>query len=217
MILTQIANRYMTDKGNLHDGKHNFTSAYDEVFNNIRFNIRSVLEIGILKGSSIRMWRDYFTNAEIYGIDIHQEYVNGVRDEDRIIAFKGDQSKSLRNIIENIGEFDIIIDDGSHQVNHQLFTFGDLFDKVKPGGFYIIEDLHTSLNSNYTDKCGGYEFSTLKVLYDYEKTNKWKSKFITQDKINYLNENTENVEVYGWENANNKENMSITSIIRKIK
>lgn len=215
MTLTDIANKYMTDKGTRHDGMHNFTSAYEVVFDDIKDNIESLLEIGILSGSSIRMWRDYFTNAQIYGVDIHQEYVNGVKDEDRIIAMQGDQSKPLIPILGDLKDLDVIIDDGSHQMDHQQRTFGELFRLVKPGGIYILEDLHTSLNPNYTDKFGGYEKSALNMFTMYEETGEWRSDFISDDDLEYIQNNTSKMEVYGWENPNNKEGMSITAVIWK--
>jgi hypothetical protein len=50
----------------------------------------------------------------------------------------------------------------------------------------------------------------------FQDTKNWKSKFITKEELEYLNTNTKSVNVYGWENLNNKEKMSITSVINKL-
>jgi len=65
--LDLLALKYGTDKAS---DFHNYTEFYDKYFNLDRGNIKNVLEIGVFRGNSLRMWKDYFFNAIIYGIDI---------------------------------------------------------------------------------------------------------------------------------------------------
>jgi hypothetical protein len=89
------------------------------------------------------MWKEYFTEAEIYAIDIvdKTEY-----EEDRITIGIGSQNNPefLNSFNEQYGPFDIIIDDGSHINSDMTFSFNHLFPLLKAGGLYIVEDIHAS-------------------------------------------------------------------------
>jgi len=96
-------------------------------------------------GASLRMWRDYFPNAEIHGLDIDKSVVEGMR-EARICTWRCDQSSEmqLRTIIPHLvlsGKFDLIVDDGSHKPEDQLLTFQMLGSLLDRRGLYIIEDV----------------------------------------------------------------------------
>ena len=96
------------------------------------------------------MWRSYFPNSYIYGIDIHDK---SCHDEKRIRTFIGSQvdESFLRSVVDTIGEIDIIIDDGSHRSEHVIKTFEILFPALNQNGIYAIEDLQTS----YWERDGG--------------------------------------------------------------
>ena len=146
-----LGTRHGTDKVTDH-GYHRF---YHEVLSNLRDKAFNMLEIGVAGYNSIDMWKAYFPQAKIYGLDINTEY----RDE-RICVFKADQSNTdqLQNIITQIpGRCDFIIDDGSHLPEHQCLTF-DLFfrELLQEGGTYIIEDIEVS----YWKRGGLYGYST---------------------------------------------------------
>lgn len=115
--------------------------------------ISSMLEIGCFHGSSLRMWRDvYGANAAIHVIDLFsdnkQASIESMQAEG-FLCHKGDQSnypflRSIKN------QFDLIIDDGSHNAHHQQLTFMELFmNNLKPGGIYVVEDLHCCLEPFY--------------------------------------------------------------------
>jgi len=93
-------------------------------------------------GESLNLWRDYFPKANIYGLEINQEYKN-----DKIYVMKGNQNKisDLKKLVEITKECEVILDDGSHVPSHQLKSFNYLFENcLKKGGVYIIEDIETS-------------------------------------------------------------------------
>ena len=120
---------------------HNYLSYYWTHLRDKRETIRSVIEIGVQTDRSIRMWEAFFPNATIYGIDIDprcKAFEGGRRK-----MFIGDQSDEafLRSVIAQTGTPDLIIDDGSHLVEHQLTTFNILFPLLSSHGIYVIEDV----------------------------------------------------------------------------
>ena len=142
-----------TDKS----GFHNYTQLYDLHFNNLRKEKIKLLEIGVggyndseYGGNSLRMWKKYFRRGRIYGIDIHDK---SRLEEKRIKIYKGNQKDKefLLNIISEIGELDIVIDDGSHINKDIVKSFKTIFPKLKDGGIYVVEDTQTS----YIDSYGG--------------------------------------------------------------
>jgi len=92
-------------------------------------------------GANLFMWRDYFKNAHIYGIDINNN--NIIHNEKNIHCLQANQvdSKKINNYLIN-KSFNIIIDDGSSVPYHQIETFNNLIHKLNKGGFYIIENIY---------------------------------------------------------------------------
>jgi cephalosporin hydroxylase len=98
-------------------------------------------------GQSLRMWRRYFPNATIVGIDIHHKNVAGPR----ICFEQGSQSDKafLRGLVKRYAPFDVVIDDGSHLGRDIATSFDVLWPAVKPGGFYVIEDIDVSYHPEW--------------------------------------------------------------------
>ncbi len=143
MSLDDMAKQYDTDKAS---HKHNYVAVYEPLFEEFRQDTFNFLEIGILKGSSHKMWRDWFPNAIIYGIDIRRcGEDSAFRKLERIVVDQVDQGdeQQLTEYAKK-GPWRVIIDDGSHIVSHQKLSFEILWDQVEPGGYYIVEDTHTS-------------------------------------------------------------------------
>lgn len=130
-----------TDKSSL---GHNYLCYYDMLFDHLRFKQNNVLEIGIDKGASLRMWREYFPHSMIHGIDIRGGYgeleaLGGIYTHIVDQSNKGELIVFASQFPE--GHFNIIIDDGSHQSNDMILTFEILFPYLASGGYYVIEDL----------------------------------------------------------------------------
>jgi hypothetical protein len=143
--ISWLAAVYGSDKGAI---SHGYVDHYERYLTGLRSNARRVLEIGIYRGASLQMWRDFFPHAEVYGLDIKEIEVPG----SRIHTLVGDQSDpALLARLAELGPWDLIIDDGSHKQSHVLATFAGLYNSVAPGGYYVIEDMHTSYWPN------GYE------------------------------------------------------------
>jgi hypothetical protein len=154
--LDALAKYYGTDKSSYY---HGYTEAYRRHLGPRRTAVRSVLEIGVggttshsgyetlAGGQSLNMWSRYFPKATILGIDIQAKAVSGPR-----IRFEqGDQSdpQFLARIAAQYGPFDVVIDDGSHIGRLTIASYAGLWPSVKPGGFYVIEDLATSYHPGW--------------------------------------------------------------------
>ena len=119
-----------------------------------RFVNRSVtvLEIGVLDGGSLSMWRNYLgPHARIIGMDINPEAKQ--HEDFQITVEIGNQSDTtfLASLYDKHGPFDIVIDDGSHMQSDVIATFGYFKDKMPPNSVYIIEDTHTADVARYQD------------------------------------------------------------------
>ena len=172
--LSDLAVKHGTDKY----GKHYYTQHYETHFRKLRLRKLNVLEIGVggyknpsAGGKSLKMWRDYFPHARIFGIDIYDKRAH---DEERIKTFQGSQidTEFLERVCHETGGIDIIIDDGSHINTHVITTFKFLFPLLKDNGIYAVEDTQTS----YWKKVGGIEwggtsdFSSTETTMGYFKS-----------------------------------------------
>lgn len=118
---------------------HNYLPIYQRHFEPVRFEIKKVLEIGVEAGTSLRMWEEYFPNAEIYGLDIEEACM--VAQKGRVKVVIGDQC-SEKDLSQLPDDFDIIIDDGLHSISSQIFCFEYLFkNKLANRGIYVVEDV----------------------------------------------------------------------------
>lgn len=128
---------------------HNYLNKYEfflSKWKNKKFNM---LELGVFRGASIKMWGEFFPNATIYAVDVDptaRQYTE--KNRKVIIAYL--------SLYQNISELsalktDIIVDDASHMWRHQIMALLVLFDSLPHGGVYIVEDIETSFK--------GYEHS----------------------------------------------------------
>jgi len=138
--LCKLALKYRSDKCRRR-GKHTYTEYYYKLLIDRRKTIKKVLEIGIGKGASLRMWRDFFPNAKIYGADYREDLLI---DRDRIESILCDQRRKehLVSLIDKIGsDIDLVVDDASHRPRDQVFTCLTLMPLLKKEAIYIIEDV----------------------------------------------------------------------------
>jgi demethylmacrocin O-methyltransferase len=155
--LPKLALLFHTDK----EGLHSYAKHYQHHFKSQRRKKLNILEIGVGGyenpkdgGQSLRMWKAYFPNSNIFGIDIYDKTLH---DERRIKTFKGSQVDEgfLRDVVSAMGTVDIIIDDGSHYSNHVITAFKILFPMLNHNGIYVVEDLQTSYWDNVIGECWG--------------------------------------------------------------
>ena len=183
--LTDLMNFYGSDKGGKNN-HHNYTNYYSDLFTHRKNDIKNFLEIGIgtnneklvsnmgsagVPLASLRAWRDYFKNADIYGADIDKKIL---QNEDRIRTFYVDQTNpnSIKELFRNIGnvKFDVILDDGFHQFEANICFFENSIKHLDINGLYIIEDVHYKNHKKFIDyfKNKKYDFSLINI---YHKNN----------------------------------------------
>jgi hypothetical protein len=130
--------------------RHHYERYYEKWLRTFRHKPKmKILEIGAEAGRSLKVWSDYFSYPEkIMGL-AYGEASDGVEDRSSnfkaVSVYRGDQSKKeTMDYLISKGPWDIIIDDGSHVPSHMIFSLFSLWNSVKPGGLYIIEDLETN-------------------------------------------------------------------------
>jgi hypothetical protein len=144
--LTRLAIKHGTDKW----GLHFYTPVYHSFLWRMRRLPVRLLEIGIggynmqsVGGSSLSMWAEYFPEGRIVGVDVADKKLDlGPRVEIR--RGSQDDPEFLARVCDELGPFDIIVDDGSHVPQHVASSFGVLFPRLRNGGFYMIEDVQTT-------------------------------------------------------------------------
>lgn len=136
---------FYNNKGHLiHKWMHYF-DIYHRHFEKFRGKQMTILEFGVSHGGSLQMWKHYFgRKARIIGVDINPECKR--LEEKQVEVFIGSQEDPvfLNELMKTIGDVDIVIDDGGHTMLQQNTTFDHVYMHVKPGGVYLVEDLHTS-------------------------------------------------------------------------
>lgn len=199
--LTEVGIRTNADKA----VDHLFTEAYDEIF--AQYESPRILEIGVHRGASINMYLEYFKNPYVVGMDIEKK----IDTDGRWKFILGDQSKieDLKQCVED-EPFDIILDDGGHTMKQQQVTFGFLFKHVKPGGYFILEDLHTSVMSECIEP--GTEFTSYEMLRRLERGERYFSNYIPIEDQEYIADHIESLVI--WHRIPNVVSESVTSIIK---
>lgn len=163
MTLDDIGVKYGADKSSIF---HHYLHFYQQQLPGPDFTGR-LLEIGVMDGLSMKMWREYYPHAEIVGIDIkNMSFMHNddwqVPESVQLITCDGTDPKQLKPL----GMFDIILDDGGHYMSHQQKSFKHLYyNQLNEGGTYIIEDLWTSHIGYYQDR----KTTTINFLKTLEK------------------------------------------------
>jgi len=144
MNLSHLVDNSRTDKNTV----HSYLELYQKLLVNKKETAQNVLEIGINQGGSIKLWYDFFPNANIYGLDITniEHMWSEIRDKNRIILFSSDayDEEFFNNyfLIKNI-KFDFMLDDGPHTLE-SMKKFIQLYSKLMTdNGILIIEDVQS--------------------------------------------------------------------------
>jgi hypothetical protein len=160
--LTELAIKYKTDKW----GSHFYTGHYDKIFKELRHRSIDFLEIGIggdedpnQGGESLSMWADYFTAAKITGVDVFKKNYR-YKNVNVVQCSQTDKPE-----MEKLGNFDVIIDDGSHMNYDVITTFEFMFRQLKKDGIYVVEDCQTTYFKNHK----GVDDPTADTMLNYFK------------------------------------------------
>lgn len=158
--LCELGKKYDTDKSSQRNNVtnerhcHPYTLFYDGLFKNKKNDSLKIAELGILDGASLLMWKEYFTNAEIFGFEYSDYYINKFKNNfnnDRITLSNIDvtNNDSIINAFSKMNvSYDIIIEDTTHQFEDQIRVIENVYNYLKPGGILIIENIFKSYNEN---------------------------------------------------------------------
>lgn len=134
---------------------HHYFDIYAKHFEPYRDRPIRMLEIGVFRGGSLRMWKEFFhPDSTIVGIDIDPScQAHEIADRNVFVRIGSQAEPAFLDAVNGeFGPFDIILDDGSHKTHHQLVSFGALFrDALKDGGCYMVEDVHTNYWVKHVD------------------------------------------------------------------
>ena len=203
MMLKELMDRYGSDKGH-----HGFCEFYEGYFEPLRQSMKAFLEVGVYMGASMRAWLEYFPNAQIMGIDDGRWRKNWQFDSRRTHIWLADQGcrEHLRNVLDDIDvPLDVVLDDGGHTMWGQQCSLALMLKAVRPGGLYVLEDLHSSfipavgygekdeILQAYTTGSDYPLTTTYEVLSDWPSV---KSDYMTEEEWAYLVEHVTNVDIF---------------------
>jgi cephalosporin hydroxylase len=134
---------------NIHKLRH-----YLPIYQAALTQTKRMLEIGVDRGGSLRMWRNYMPDATIVGLDINSKAGQYDAPDNDVHVRIGDQTdtKFLGRVLEEFGPFDTVLDDGGHTPKQMIESFQYLFPRLDPGGVYIVEDVCANYWTIYRDQ-----------------------------------------------------------------
>lgn len=175
MTLKDLTARH---QGKILDKWSSYLEIYDEIFAPNRDEPVRLLEIGVQNGGSLDLWAGYFRNAsEIIGceIDAKRASLSFANPSIRLVIGDACQDPTVSEVLKNGSGLDVIIDDGSHRPGEVIAAFSKYFAHLKPGGLYLIEDLHSSYWRDYDGELDHPHsaISFLKLLVDVIHFDHW--------------------------------------------
>ena len=181
-VLAELCDKYGSDKGSLTTWGHSYpwhphtyTDFYSRLFDHCRLGVKRVFECGLgtndpsllssmgdagKPGASLRVWRDYFPNAQIYGADIDKHILF---EDERINTFFVDQTDPdiIMNLWEQVdaADFDFMIDDGLHTFEAGVCLLEHSVAKLAKHGIYVIEDVKAADLSLFQEYFAKYPYN----------------------------------------------------------
>lgn len=162
MDWTEVAARHGTDKGT----EHTYMPVYQLLVGRLR--TPTILEIGVGRGASLRMWRELFPAAVVHGVDIDPDVSAAAGDLTGCEVRVGDAT-DLRFVAAAWPRafFDLIVDDGSHEPRDQILSAVWCWPLLKPGGLHVIEDVRPE-TVEYLTQLGGLLLDHREVLKRFD-------------------------------------------------
>lgn len=141
-MLKNLINNNTTDK----DTIHSYLEPYEDIFQKRKNDEVKLLEIGVNMGGSIKLWKDYFTNGIIHGVDISDEgsiKENDIKNHERVKLHMKTNAYD-NNFVKSFDfKFDIIIDDGPHTLDSMIYVVKNYTPLLKSDGVLVIEDIQS--------------------------------------------------------------------------
>jgi hypothetical protein len=193
MSVMDLYSLFLKNQGRIiHKWKHYFP-IYERHFSRFRGTSCIMYEIGVGSGGSLQMWKEYLgPHAKIIGIDINASCKAFEEDQIHVRIGSQDDTAFLQSVLNEFGYPDIVLDDGSHIMQHVNTTFDFLYPKISRTGVYMIEDLHTAYFDAYGGGIGnkGSFIEKAKGIVDYINGDYW------GNPQNPYNQNTMSISFY---------------------
>ncbi len=145
-----------TSIGRIFEGTHDVHKLrhYLPIYERVLTNAGKMLEIGVDRGGSLEMWRQYLPETTIVGVDINPRAAQYDDPDRRIHVRIGDQTNTnfLQAVLDEFGAFDTVLDDGGHTPKQMISSFQYLFPRLKAGGVYVVEDVCANYWTSYRDQ-----------------------------------------------------------------
>jgi cephalosporin hydroxylase len=177
MSLEELVDNDRTDKNTI----HSYLPLYQKLLIKKKETAKNVLEIGIYKGGSIKLWNNFFINANVYGLDImiYNHVWNTFKNEDRIKLYTSNDAYNNEffnnNFLNKNIKFDFMLDDGPHTLE-SMIQFIKLYSQIMTDdGILIIEDIQSwdwidilknSVPENLKEFIKAYDLRPNKGRYD---------------------------------------------------
>ena len=127
-----------------------YFEVYDDLFNSYRGREITFVEIGVLSGGSLFMWRNFFgPKARIIGVDLNPNAKKWEADGFEIYIGSQSDESFWSEFTESVGPIDLVLDDGGHTYEQQIVTAEMLISNIKDGGMLVVEDTHTSYMTGF--------------------------------------------------------------------
>lgn len=155
--LDELGIKYNTDKASVYNtgdrliNAHDYLKRYELFLNNMFEDRFTLVELGCFRGSSLKMWKEYFKNAIIIGIDLNEQLKEIEDERIKFICSDATSADLINKLKNNSDNIKIIIDDCSHAWSDQRISFEQLFPILESGGYYIIEDLECGCAGAYSN------------------------------------------------------------------
>ena len=146
--------------------KHNtYFQVYDNLFARFRNKKITFLEIGVLGGGSLFMWRKFFgKGARIIGVDMNPNAKKWEKYGFEIFIGSQSDEQFWYDFINKVGKIDIALDDGGHTYDQQIITTEMLLGNINDGGILVVEDTHTSYMSGFGNQKYSFINYTKKLI-----------------------------------------------------
>ncbi len=171
---------YAEHQGKVSDKWELYLDVYERILAPWRERPVTLVEVGIQNGGSLELWPRYFVNGVAFvGCDVDSKCAALVFDDARVSVVVAGINTPVASeaILARVPSWDIFIDDGSHTSADIIHAFCNYFRFLKPGGIYIVEDLHCSYRPRYGGGivCASSSMNFFKLLCDMPNHEFWKN------------------------------------------
>ena len=222
MGLDELFEKYNSDKASkfvINNEKingHNYSPFYEKYFKKYKeLNNLRILEIGSLKGAATASFYKYFNRPKIICADINPFQLQVFSKNIRAIYLNTQSKDSIKNLSSFLDkDFDIIIDDGSHNIKDQIITFNTFFRKLKKNGIYVIEDSSQYLSASHLNP-DNLDYGSKEILLSIKNSGLDKVSYLSNLEIDILKKEMGNINLEKGNYIENKINISEIIFIEK--